>query len=231
MFKLPAKAIFTQLQVSGQCAITYSTFTRHARNYKETGFLPDDLDEGLREGRPNRVGVAQLGVLQQKVIDQCGVLQHPKKNLSTDILNMEKEKGVITKGPPSNATLKLCLQQCAAAEGVSVVRESSARPQGARRQMAGRSSRNCMSQICNLILSNFTPGKYEVPSNLQDPKKKWISTLIGMTQLFYILTTDNCWRSIVAYQLIKRLSLMKSFMPEYLLTQTCSRLHNSYNLL
>ena len=169
VFQPPSvKAIVTQLQVSGQCAITYNTFTRHARKYKDTGFLPDNLDEGLREGRPNRVGGAQLGVLQQKVIEQCGVLQHPKKNLSTDILNMEKEKGVITKGPPSNATLKLCLQQCAAAEGVSVVRESSARPQGARRQMAGRSSRNCMSQICNLILSNFTPGKYKVPSNLPE---------------------------------------------------------------
>ena len=64
--------------------------------------------------------------------------------------------------------MKLCLHRVGRKEGVSVIQENSARPQGARRKMAGLPARNCMCQDYTLILPNFVKGKCEIPENFPE---------------------------------------------------------------
>lgn len=167
IFELPIKPTLQELRERGLCIIAYSTFMRHWDDYNTKGIIPGQL-EGLKVGRPVRVNDAQIESLKKKVVENCGVVQHPIKNVTEDILTMDRKKGFITKVAPCRATLKHCMHRVGGEEGVSVVPEKSARPQGARRQMAGLSSRNCMSQLATLILSNFTPGKYEIPKELPE---------------------------------------------------------------
>ena len=53
-------------------------------------------------------------------------------------------------------------------EGVSIIPGNIFRHQGARRQMAGLSEKICMSQVFNVILSNFVKGKNETPKDFPE---------------------------------------------------------------
>ena len=129
--------------------------------------------EGFKVGSTFRVNDNIVGVIRTKVIENCGAVQHPIKNVVMDILDMEKEssKGKVTAGDPCRNSIKLCMQRVGTKEGVSLVPEGSVRPKGARRKMGGSSARNCMPQVCTLVLSNFVKGKYEIPKDFPEGYK------------------------------------------------------------
>ena len=83
-------------------------------------------------------------------------------------INKESSQGEVIAQAPCRNTIKICLQKVGAKKGVSLVPKGSARPQDTRRQMAGVSARNCMPQVCTLIISNFVKGKHEIPKRLTE---------------------------------------------------------------
>ena len=67
---------------------------------------------------------------------------------------------------PSPATLKKYTSLLSEQDGISLVKPSGARSQGARRQMAGTSIRNAMSQVATLLVTSYVKGNYEKPNDL-----------------------------------------------------------------
>ena len=116
IFELPIKPTLQELRERGLCIIAYSTFMRHWDDYNTKGIIPGQL-EGLKVGRPVRVNDAQIESLKKKVVENCGVVQHPIKNVTEDILTMDRKKGFITKVAPCRATLKHCMYRVGGEEG------------------------------------------------------------------------------------------------------------------
>ena len=67
---------------------------------------------------------------------------------------------------PSPATLKKYTSLLSEQDGISLVKPSGERSQGARRQMAGTSIRNAMSQVATLLVTIYVKGNYEKPNDL-----------------------------------------------------------------
>ena len=112
------------------------------------------------------------------------------KDLSNDIVEAQKTERIsrgyghtITSKTPSLSTLKKIQSQLGAQDGVSLVRASGSRPQGARRQMAGTSLRNLMSQTTAMMSSSFVPGEYNKPKNLPEGSVAAHKLMEGITGL------------------------------------------------
>ena len=119
-------------------------------------------------GRTSRADDSMVERLRAKLVKNCGIARHPNSNAVMDILSIEKKssKGEVTYEDPCRNTINIFLQNVGTKEGVSLIPGRSARPQGARRQMAGFSVRNFISQVCTLILSNFLKGNFEIHKDL-----------------------------------------------------------------
>ena len=82
-------------------------------------------------------------------------------------MNLQESNGCsFTNLDPSPNYMKKITTVLGVQEGIALVNPKGARPQGARRQMAGTSLRNLASQIATTLCSNFVRGEYDQPSNL-----------------------------------------------------------------
>jgi len=69
---------------------------------------------------------------------------------------------------PCPAILKKYTSLLNQQDDISLVKALGARSQGARRQMAGTSMRNTMSQVATLLVTSYVKGSYEKPKDLPD---------------------------------------------------------------
>ena len=72
--------IVEKLRLEGHCRISRTTIYRYLHYHAAKGRVPDH-SEGLQVGRPSRVDDRMVERLRAKVIENCGVSQHPTKML------------------------------------------------------------------------------------------------------------------------------------------------------
>jgi len=148
-----------------------STLYRHLKFYNKKNILPAEGDDGITVGRPTFVPKSKIPSLNDSVLKNYGKVD-TLKDLLNDIVDIKKtersSRGYsvnITSNAPSLSTLQKYISQLGAHDGVSMVKATGARPQGARRQMAGNSLRH---NTATMITSSFVPGKYDMPKNLPE---------------------------------------------------------------
>ena len=123
-------------------------------------------------GRLLYVAKSKLPILNERVLENSGKVD-TVIDLSNDIMalhNREKQSqghdNVINTSNPTSATLKKYTSLLSQQGGISLVKPAGARSQGARRQMAGTSLRNLMSQVATLLVTSYVKGGYEKPKDL-----------------------------------------------------------------
>jgi hypothetical protein len=112
------------------------------------------------------VTTSDLTSLNNGVLNNSGKIE-TTTDLTKSIMELEKAKGHVMASTPFRSTIKKYNTVLGRQDGISLVKAGGARPQGVRRQMAGSSVRNCMSQIATLLVSHFIPGHYDTPNDYQ----------------------------------------------------------------
>ena len=173
VFNYSVKPPLMQMLSEGKkCVVNYHTLQRWIRRYNEKKILPLKGDEGIKPGRPALVSIGNLPSLTNRVLQNSGKVD-TVQDLSNDIVDLHQhemeERGSKTIGnstPICRHALKKYTSQLSFLPGISLIKPSGARSQGARRQMAGTSMRNVMSQAATLLVSSFIKGSYDKPKGL-----------------------------------------------------------------
>ena len=98
---------------------------------------------------PSRVNGKMIEDLRTKVVENVGLVRHPQKMLTVEILIKENQKSKyeVKYIALCEATIKIVLRRVSIKEIVSVIHENNTRHQGTKRKMAGLPARICMSHI------------------------------------------------------------------------------------
>ena len=169
MYNLKVKQCLDLLAEEDKCVVNINTLYRYIRLFEEQNIIPPDGIEGTRRRKPPLVYKKNMTTLNDRVLTNSGKVD-TVNDLAVDINTLhrkEKEnQGHFVLGGTtglSRVTLKKYTSQLSDQDGISLVKPSSARPQGARRQMAGTSVRNLVSQVATLLVTSFVEGHYEKP--------------------------------------------------------------------
>ena len=131
---------------------SYQTYMRHELKWIKESVLPAEVSDGAREGRPAKVSLEQVPLLNKDV--------HLLKNkvettttLAETIQQMEKE-GLKARHMdhqnvplPSRNTVVHYNKVASLQDGVSLVNQNTAKDKNRRRQTASMSTRNCMAKL------------------------------------------------------------------------------------
>ena len=136
-----------------RCNSSFTTDFRRASLHKNDNNVLTDLGyEDLIEGR----------IITTKKLSSYA------KDLSRSIVKLQKCKRNIMALIISRPIIKKYNAVLGIQDGISLFKDGGERPQEVRRQMAGSSFRNLMSQIVALLVSHFINTNYDIPKYFPD---------------------------------------------------------------
>jgi hypothetical protein len=141
-----------------------ATLQPAVKNYNEHKILPQEGSYGIKVGRPTTIDKENIALLNNTLHKNVGMIQG-SSSLTQDLLELSSQqrtkRGIDTSFETktcSSATRKLYNLEASTQPGISLVKPSSTKVTGSRRQTAATLHRNVMSQIATLLNFNFVRG-------------------------------------------------------------------------
>jgi transposase len=182
LFGQPINLVHKYLTDKSAIGFGRTTLQKAVKNYKEKGILPRKNSDGMKVGRPPLIEKENIQQLNNRLHNNVGLVGGSSSLLLTqDLLELSNQQRIVRgidtsfeKHTISSATKKLHNHEASVQPGISLVKPSSTKVQGSRRQTAASSShRNVMSQIATLLNFNFVRGGEwtNKPTNLSEGAK------------------------------------------------------------
>ena len=182
-----------------------ATFYRHYKDFSKNYIVPPFEDKGILIGRPPYIPARYISDLNGSLAASNGEGED-SMTLGARMVDIAN-KQLIARGMtadssfPVQSTLDLYNYKAASCDNaVTLVRHASLMHKTVRRQVAGKSVRNCMSHICAIAYAHFVPtkNKYVHPKGTLGGSTKSHKIVEEVTSTFvrpikneYVMNTDG----------------------------------------
>jgi transposase len=134
-----------------------TTLQKAVKNYKEKGILPRKNSDGMKVSRPPLIEKENIQQLNNRLHNNVGLVGGSSSLLTQDLLELSNQQRIVRridtsfeKQTISSATKKLHNHETSVQPGISLVKPSSKKVQGSRRQTAASGPTNQQSSLREL---------------------------------------------------------------------------------
>jgi hypothetical protein len=194
IYTSPMKQVHDSLQKLGKVFCSRVTLQRQCKSYINDVVLPRAGDDGAAMGRRPLIAIENIPRLNERALEVVGMTQDSNDLVSSiqRLVAQDREERGLPQQTTSNPnfahhTRARCDALASLQPGIARVNNSSARPQGIRRQMAKLSERNLLTNISTTVTFNFVRGEWvDKPDNLPEGCRlayKLIEAVMGCPML------------------------------------------------